>query len=74
MPYRIQITTPDGTVYPIYRDVCHTHPDAVHQQLGTSSEAELQQALDGVNVRDWYRDGVHLGPDVCGLEMFDGNA
>lgn len=69
---RIQMTI-NGTVYPISRDVCHTHPSVVHEAMGTSSETELQQGLDTMNVSDWYgADGKHLGPDVNGLEMFEG--
>jgi hypothetical protein len=71
MAYSIQITIA-GTVYPIYRDVCHTHPAEVHKALGTSSETELQRGLDTLNVSDWYdASGKHLGPDVNGMEMFE---
>lgn len=65
-----QITT-GGVTYPISRSVTDTHPAAVHEALGTASEAELQACLDACHVDDWYGpDGSHLGPDPCGLEMF----
>lgn len=71
MTYHMQITM-DGTIYPLLRDVAHTHPEAVHRALGTFSESELQRTLDTLNVSDWYdRRGNHLGPDANGLEMFD---
>lgn len=67
---RMQITV-DGKAYKIHRDVAHTHPAAVHEAMGTESEAQLQAVLDGQNVSNWYdRDGNHLGPDEFGLEMF----
>lgn len=67
---KIQITV-DGVVYPIRRNAAHEHPAAVHLAMETSSEAELQHALDGLNVSDWYdARGRHLGPDCNGLEMF----
>jgi hypothetical protein len=67
---KTQITV-DGVTYPIYRDVAHTHPAAVHEAMGTASEAELQHGLDTLHVTDWYDgEGKHLGPDVDGLEMF----
>lgn len=61
-----------GGVIKIDRSVTTKHPAWVHEQMGTSSESELQAALDGYNVSDWYRDGKHLGPDDCGLEMYSG--
>jgi hypothetical protein len=70
MTMRIQITI-EGRTYPIHRDVTHKHPEAVHEALGTASEAELQHALDTLHVSDWYDgDGQHLGPDTNGMEMF----
>ena len=71
MAYRMQITV-NGATYPVYRDAARTHPAAVHDAMGTSSEAELQRAIDTLNVSDWYdADGKHRGPDVNGMEMFD---
>jgi hypothetical protein len=71
MTVRMQITV-NGVVYPVYRDVAHHHPDAVHAALETENEAELQRGLDTLNVSDWYgADGKHLGPDINGLEMFE---
>lgn len=55
----------------ISRSVTDAHPAWVHEQCGTSSESELQSALDGMNVSDWYREGKHLGPDECGIEMHE---
>lgn len=64
MAYRMQITI-DGTVYPVYRDAARTHPVAVHDALGTSSEAELQRVLDTLNVSDWYdADGQQMASTV----------
>lgn len=69
---QIRITSSKtGEVATISRSVCTEHPTWVHGQLGTASESELQRALDGLNVGDWYDDdGKHLGPDCCGVEMF----
>lgn len=67
----IQITNAKtGEKTTIARDVRTSHPAWVHEQCGTTSEAELQAYLDGLNVQMWYRDGKHLGPDAFGLEMF----
>lgn len=54
----------------IRRDVSHNHPAWVHEQLGTSSEVELQSVLDGINVSEFYGAKGHRGPDENGLEMF----
>lgn len=59
-----------GEVAIIRRGICTAHPAWVHAQCGTSSEAELQRYLDGLNVEDWYRGNKHLGHDVAGMEMF----
>lgn len=58
-----------GAVYEIHRDVAHRHPEAVHAALGTTSESDLQHALDTMSVDDWYQGGQHLGADIDGLEM-----
>lgn len=61
-----------GETIDLARDVCTTHPQWVHDQLGTSSEAELQLCLDQYNVSDWYdKDGKHLGPDTAGISMHE---
>jgi hypothetical protein len=58
-----------GETLSVSRDVCATHPAWVHEQMGTSSEMELQLCLDQYHVSDWYRAGKYLGPDCSGLEM-----
>ena len=40
-----------GATETIERDVCHIHPAWVHEQLGTESESQLQQYLDGLDLR-----------------------
>lgn len=71
----IQITnTKTREIITICRNVTATHPMWVHDQLGTSSEAELQQCLDQMSVDDWYDSrGEHLGDDVCGVSMYRDN-
>ena len=70
--YSITITShKTGEVAAIHRDVTITHPQWIHEQCGTSSESELQACLDQLNVSDWYKDGKHLGPDVCGISMYE---
>jgi hypothetical protein len=69
---KIEITNAKtGEKIEIVRDVCTTHPRWVHDQCGTASESELQHCLDGLNVSDWYRDGKHLGNDICGISMYE---
>ena len=67
----ITITNHDtGKVREIHHCVTMTHPQWVHDQLGTSSEAELQRAIDQRHVFDWYdQTGTHRGPDSDGLSM-----
>lgn len=68
----IRVTT-QGHTYPVSRDVRDVHPKEVHDALGTGSESELQAHLDQCHVDDWYDvSGNHLGPDMNGLEMFQG--
>lgn len=69
---RIQITSKlTGAVELISRSVTDTHAQWVHDQLGSSSETELQAMLDQLSVDDWYdAAGDHRGQDVCGIEMF----
>ena len=74
MTYRMQVTVKPGLVHEVHRDVAHEHPASVHRAMGTTSEAGLQRFLDTMNASDWYdRDGKHLGPDVNGFEMFEGD-
>lgn len=56
-----------GETIELARDLAH--PQWVHDQLGTASEAELQRALD--NYQPWARD---LGPDVDGVEIYEEEA
>ena len=59
-----------GKIENICRDVCESHKEWIHQQLGTANEIEMQRFLDCVSVDDWYdANGNHLGCDVNGLEL-----
>lgn len=59
-----------GETILVDRSVTTEHPEWVHQQLGTQNESNLQRALDGYNVSEWYdSSGKYLGADVCGLSM-----
>lgn len=60
-----------GEVANIARSVTTIHPEWIHDQLGTKSEAELQHYLDGNHISDWYREGKHLGADVAGISMME---
>lgn len=54
----------------IARDVTATHPQWVHDQLGTESESELQDSLSNWSLSDYYdRSGEHLGADEYGVSM-----
>ena len=44
----------------LVRDVCHTHPEWVHQQLGTSTESEIQGILDGTSEHEY---ALHAGKE-----------
>lgn len=56
--------------YKIHPDVCHEHPEAVHEVLGTKSESELQAVMDGVGYASFFdRDGEYLGDDDYGLGL-----
>lgn len=46
------------------RDVSAQHPAWVHGQMGTTSEVELQAALD-----NYGPECIGMGPDVCGIEV-----
>lgn len=62
--------TIDGETHKLHRDVCHTHPEAVHEALGTRSAAELQAVMDGVGYASFFdRDGQYLGEDENGLGL-----
>lgn len=54
----------------IARDVTVTHPQWVHDQLGTESESELQDSLSNWSLSDYYdRSGDHKGADEYGVSM-----
>jgi hypothetical protein len=58
----------DGELYAISRNVCTDHPAEVHEALGTSSESELQMAIDQCNYSFWFgANGEYLGRDENGL-------
>ncbi len=58
-------------IIPLMRDVCHRHPDRVHEALGTSSESELQAVLDGVGYANFFDSkGEYLGADENGLGLY----
>lgn len=50
-----------GETLTLSRDVRHTHPAWVHDQMGTESEAELQAALDCYEASD--------AEDECGVTV-----
>ena len=55
------------------RDVCHHHPQRVHDALGTKNEIELQSLLDGLSYSYYFdRDGEYLGADEYGLGLRGG--
>lgn len=51
---KIRNREPGEVVY-LGRDVCVTHPEWVHKQCGTSSEAELQRMLDQYSYDEFAR-------------------
>jgi hypothetical protein len=53
-----------GETLTLSRDVATTHPDWVHGQMCTDSEAELQWALD-----QYGEDAVGSGPDADGVAI-----
>lgn len=64
-----QITI-DGETYKLHRDVCHEHPEAVHEALGTKSESELSYYLDFMGYANFFsKDGEYLGDDIYGLGL-----
>lgn len=61
-----------GETIELSRSVRDQHPAWVHEQLGTSTEAELQDTLSQYRVSDYYgRDGRHLGADGQGVSLED---
>lgn len=60
----------NGKIYPIYRDVCTEHDQAIHERLGTANEIELQRFLDCCYYGDWFdSDGHYLNRDEAGLGL-----
>lgn len=59
----------DDAVAPLVRDVTHVHPDWVHEQLGTQSEAELQHFLDACDEAEFAKNSGQ--PDDAGVFMPD---
>lgn len=54
------------------RDVCHRHPQRVHDALGTKDEIELQAVLDGVGYGEYFdKSGDYLGADEYGLGLYE---
>jgi hypothetical protein len=55
----------------IARNVTATHPQWVHDQLGTESESELQDSLSNWSLSYYYSDcsGEHLGADEYGVSL-----
>lgn len=69
---KIEITNlATAETIPISRDVTATHPQWVHDQLGTESESELQDSLSNWSLSDYYSDrsGEHLGADEYGVSL-----
>lgn len=55
----------------IFRTVDRIHPEWIHEQIGTKSEAELQNYLDTLRADNYYdANGNHLGPDVDGVSIY----
>jgi hypothetical protein len=52
-----------GETLTLSRDVRTVHPAWVHEQMGTETEAELQDVLDQ------YAGAEGLGPDVDGVAV-----
>ncbi|MGH8279972.1 MAG: hypothetical protein ACRETQ_10490 [Gammaproteobacteria bacterium] len=49
----------NGEMMQLIRDVHHNHPAWAHEQLGTTSEEELQSKLAGLSVARFIRTGRH---------------
>jgi hypothetical protein len=49
----------DGKEYTIYRDVNVTHDKSVHESFGTTSEPQLQNALDKLSYNNWFEKDVY---------------
>lgn len=62
---RFEITSKTtGETIPLTRDVSHTHPAWVHEQLGTDTEGQLQAYLDC-----YTADAIGAGPDSEGVSV-----
>lgn len=49
----------NGELMQLIRDVHHNHPAWIHEQLGTTSEDELQRKLAELSVTRFIRAGKH---------------
>ncbi len=65
--YRIRNHATDETEI-LSRDVRHTHSEWVHEQMGTETESELQDALSQYRAADMRG----KGPDASGVELVEG--
>ena len=61
----------DGLTADLCRDVTAVHPQWVHDQIGTESEAELQQFLDACEQNEYMRNPGQV--DDAGV-FYDGEA
>lgn len=52
-----------GEIIILSRDVRTTHPDWVHSQCETESEAELQRVIDQIDESEY----AGAGEDSCGI-------
>ena len=52
-----------GETVNIERDVCHRHPEWVHEQCGTEHESGFQQMLDQIDPEAY----VGHSCDSCGI-------
>ncbi len=67
----IRITNLDtGERLWLSRDPKTVHPAWVHRQCHTATEAELRQAMAD-NIENWEPAAAELGPDDCGMEVFE---
>ncbi|MBM4200319.1 MAG: hypothetical protein FJ189_03425 [Gammaproteobacteria bacterium] len=54
-----------GETAALVRDVCHHHPNWVHAQIGTDTESELQNVLDGLIDSEYAAHPYQC--DECGI-------
>ena len=58
-----------GETVTVVRDVTHQHPEWVHEQCGTESEAEFQQMLDQTNEAEYIK---NPGEEDCAGVYWEG--